>query len=386
MGFLRIYLALSVIAGHTNTFILPWPMHSGAQAVQIFYLVSGFYMALVSSKYNTAAEFYTSRFMRIFIPYWTILAGVLVISSLSGLLTGQWLALEAYTTLSPEKNGALGIILVIVANVTLFFQDWILFLKHDAGQALSFTTNWRNSASPLWKYLVIPQAWSVGVELAFYLLVPWLNKQKTKVLGGIVLFSLLLRILAYETAHLTNDPWTYRFFPFELATFLLGMLSFRAYAHFKTRLAKALPVIRNNKQYLLGAVGLLGTFFVAKGSTYVLSTLIGDNYAEVIASFGWAILLPVIYHIFGNWKPDRVIGELSYPVYLLHIFVIELVSLGMIELGIQGKFLGIIGAIATLAVALVLFKTLFQPIENRRQEYVKRLVDKARSRKETPAA
>jgi peptidoglycan/LPS O-acetylase OafA/YrhL len=386
MGFLRIYLALCVIAGHTNTFILPWPMHSGAQAVQIFYLVSGFYMALVSSKYNTAGEFYTSRFMRIFIPYWTILAGVLVISSLSGLFAGQWLALEAYTTLSPEKNGSLGIILVILANVTLFFQDWILFLKHDAGQALSFTTNWRNSASSLWRYLVIPQAWSVGVELTFYLLVPWLNKQKTKVLGGIVLFSLLLRILAYETVHLTNDPWTYRFFPFELATFLLGMLSFRAYAHFKTKLVHVLPEIKNKWQYLLGTAGLVGIFFIAKGSTYVLSKWIGANYADLLSTFGWAILLPVIYHIFGNWKPDRVIGELSYPVYLLHVFVISLVNLGMIALGIQGKFLGIIGGIATLTVAFFLFKTIFQPIENKRQEYVKRLVDRARNRKEIPVA
>ena len=65
MGILRIYLALCVVAEH-STSIFPWQNHRGKEAVQIFYLISGFYMAHIAGKYKSVIEFYLSRFFRIF--------------------------------------------------------------------------------------------------------------------------------------------------------------------------------------------------------------------------------------------------------------------------------------------------------------------------------
>ncbi len=78
-------------------------------------------------------------------------------------------------------------------------------------------------------YLLNPPSWSVGVELTFYLCVLFLNRCSSIVLGFIAGVSILLRMWVYVQLDWTFDPWTYRFFPFELSQFLLGMLCCRMY-------------------------------------------------------------------------------------------------------------------------------------------------------------
>ena len=76
MGFLRLLLAISVVAAHTGPFfgtsLLP-----GNYAVESFFMISGFYMALVlSSKYigeNSVFYFYTNRYIRVFPTYFFVL-------------------------------------------------------------------------------------------------------------------------------------------------------------------------------------------------------------------------------------------------------------------------------------------------------------------------
>src|SRR5262245_47535053 len=96
MGILRVYLALCVIATHTHS-VFPWGMHDGRQAVQIFYIISGFYMEMVlSGRYASARDFYLSRFLRIFPTYWVILGAILLLSAVSGMLFGNWLSLAPF--------------------------------------------------------------------------------------------------------------------------------------------------------------------------------------------------------------------------------------------------------------------------------------------------
>ena len=77
MGLLRFFLALIVFinhfatAGKIDTFI------SGALAVRIFYLISGFYIQLVILKYDDhkhwKRNFYLSRSLRLFPTYFLML-------------------------------------------------------------------------------------------------------------------------------------------------------------------------------------------------------------------------------------------------------------------------------------------------------------------------
>src|ERR1700719_752278 len=78
MGFIRTLLALSVadfhgyhIAHAQHILSLEWA--NGAVAVQTFFVLSGFYMALVlSRKYADKGPitFYRARFLRLFPAYW----------------------------------------------------------------------------------------------------------------------------------------------------------------------------------------------------------------------------------------------------------------------------------------------------------------------------
>ena len=379
MGILRIYLALSVLAGHSGVNVLPWPMHTGLEAVQIFFLISGFYMALISNKYHSALEFYASRFLRIFIPYYVILGIALLTCVIAGLMFGQWLDLAPYLSFSTERNGVLGFILAAISNLTLFFQDWVMFLQHDAGRSLSFATDFRNSAYPLYHYLLITQAWTVGIELTFYLLVPWLSRLKT---------VYLFLIDTYQTLGLSGDPFSYRFFPFELALFVAGMIAYRAYSRFLAK--KDRIQITRLLQYLVYIVVIVLFLHLEQRASllvhrYIFHRAVPREYGRLITYAGWAVLIPVLYHLTRNMQLDRFIGELSYPVYLLHALVIEVVDLAMVRLAMSRQYLGVISAIVTVSLAALLYLKIFKPFEERRQESARKFADRwSGTRRRTP--
>ncbi|HUH96201.1 MAG TPA: acyltransferase [Anaerolineales bacterium] len=379
MGLLRIYLALCVVAAHAGVNLLPWPMHSSVEAVQIFFLISGFYMSLISTKYRSAIEFYTSRFLRIFVPYYTILGLALLAITITGSISGNWLDLAPYLAYSPQKNGLLGVVFTAATNLTIFFQDWVMFLKHDPRQAFSFTGNFMGDHHPLWHYLIIPQAWSIGVELTFYLFVPLLGRLKTRWLWMIAAISLGMRIYAYQVLHLTRDPFNYRFFPFELLLFVMGMISQRIYA--ATLAKKEQFQLKRLVHYLIFAAALVFCLYLAQKIPAHLQRLgVAKPYTTLISYAGWAVVIPILFHLTSRLKADRFIGELSYPVYLVHFTVLEIVNLILEKYSIPQSPLGVIGGLVSVLVAILLYVSIFRPFENKRQGLVKDLLQKWRTR------
>ena len=373
MGLLRLYLSLCVVGAHSGA-MFPWAAHDAHQAVQIFYMISGFYMQMVyGTNYSSAKEFYANRFMRIFFPYWIILALTVSLSLFSHLVHWQWVwsALHPYLHSPLERNGLWGVMFAGLTNFTIFFQDWIMFLEHDAQKYLTFTSDFRTSNSPLYQYLLIPQAWTVGVELTFYLLVPFLSKLKSQTLLTIVVASLLARVIAYEMFDLKRDPWEYRFFPFELALFVMGMLSYRLYQFLPYRAITAKP--RHTRGYCLAAIFLAIAFSAASKAVETLATLMGHQYA-VLFSYGlWVLVIPALFQVFGQWKHDRFIGELSYPIYLSHLIAVSVASAAVGKLGFPTGALGAIAGIFSILLAAVLYVYVFEPLESRRHATVNRL-------------
>ena len=76
MGSLRLLLAISVLIAHSGP-ISGFSLIGGIEAVEIFFIISGFYMALIlNTKYvgvNSYYLFITNRFLRIFPTYWLVL-------------------------------------------------------------------------------------------------------------------------------------------------------------------------------------------------------------------------------------------------------------------------------------------------------------------------
>lgn len=380
MGILRIYLALVVVAAHSGA-TFPWIYHNAREAVQIFYLISGFYMAHISSKYKSPIEFYSSRFIRIYTPYFSILIVVIMVSLISGILFDFWGSLEPFLSQSDE-NGAAGIMVATISNISLFFQDWVMFLKDDSGMGLSIATNFYESSAPLYNYLLIPQAWTVGIELTFYLFVPFLNRRKSRTLFGILLLSLLLRVFVYEYYGLINDPWNYRFFPFELAIFILGILSNRLYVLIKnSKFVSSVPTLKTARSYFVGTCLMLICIYALGNLTSFLFYYVGPTYTELSSYLAWTFMIPIVFIVFENIRIDRYVGDLSYPVYLGHVFVIVYLRKIINALGSGIENLGILSIIITILFSIILYKYILLPVDRNRYKSARNIASKVKQSK-----
>jgi peptidoglycan/LPS O-acetylase OafA/YrhL len=180
-----------------------------------------------------------------------------------------------------------------------------MFLQwHDGG--LHFG-NFNNSELPLWHMLLVPQAWSLGIEVTFYLLAPMLCKVKS---ANIVILGVLLSIARFcgLLFGLNQDPWTYRFFPFELPLFLFGIILYRLRAH--TQTSRQIGLV---KIYILLIISYIAFPFI--------STRFNINRSWQLLSL---IIITSLVILWGQQSTrDKKFGELSYPIYISHVLVIS---------------------------------------------------------------
>jgi len=275
-------------------------------------------MSLISSgKYKTSAEFYESRFVRIFAPYYITLVFFAILSLLSGFLFNKWGIFQAITNQHIESVGLFPFLLSILPNFTILGSD-LLFFLNGSTNTLSFTANFHDSSNPLYLGLFMPQCWSVSLELMFYLLTTILCSLKSFKLLLILISSLILRISFYETTSLTNDPWSYRFVVFEIFFFVAGIilhrLAFFPISKYKINLKQpfALPIIYT-------VVLILG--FLSFKFYWHLFKYLGANYSDIISILAFSPFIGLLFLFTKDNHFDRWIGELSYPVYLNHLIL-----------------------------------------------------------------
>ena len=82
MGFLRLLLALSVLLTHDTQGA--FKLIDGDAAVQCFFAISGFYMALVlGERYGDVRGFYFNRALRLFPTYWAVVLLTIVLAAIA---------------------------------------------------------------------------------------------------------------------------------------------------------------------------------------------------------------------------------------------------------------------------------------------------------------
>jgi peptidoglycan/LPS O-acetylase OafA/YrhL len=310
LGLLRILLAVCVLSGHSGHPLAHLRWLDADVAVEIFFVISGFYMQLIlSTRYTKdklgktwVSQFYKARYFRLLPTYllWSLVVAV------AGFVlhTSTPFSIWHYVSGLPHTAGNfLFKIFLCFTNITMFFQDVTHFLAVHNG-LIHWSDNYKNSDVLLYRGLTIPPAWSLGIELDFYLIAPFLLRSRSRWLFIGSFFCLGVKVVAIKALHL-GDPWTYRFFPFELGYFLLGALAFRYRHSLDGVVPKHIP------KY---CVYPLVFVFAAVQVPTPLPALV---YPIVLAC-----TLPFLFRMTSGLKIDRLLGELSYPFYLFHYFLI----------------------------------------------------------------
>jgi peptidoglycan/LPS O-acetylase OafA/YrhL len=340
MGTLRLILATAVVLNHSGSIFGYWITYGGV-AVQIFYMISGFLMALIlCEKYGPDQNwlFYSNRFLRIYAPYFIVLA-VAVLAALTTIrLTGAPPA-GLYALINSEPAFTpLTLFYVLWSNVAIVGQDLAYWLGYKDG-TLYFTSAFASSQVPVWYFHVIAPAWTLSLELMFYALAPFLVRRNIIVLLTVYFVSHEAQQLASQHG-LNYDPWSYRFFPFELEYFVAGAISYRVYAF-------ARPWIEKNF-ILTVAVSLTA---VASVLAYFHPVVV--NHPNTFWQ-GLFLAMPFLFVVNKAWKLDRVLGDLSYPIYLIHWPVNTLLLDHLASGSSQWRGLSCLAITAALSVLLVL--------------------------------
>jgi peptidoglycan/LPS O-acetylase OafA/YrhL len=318
MGSLRFILAFTVLDIHAR--ITGRPLVGGETAVQMFFVISGFYMAMILHETyvpgrTTLREFWLSRGFRVFPAYYLVLL-LTVLLGAAQLEFGLQLMppIDAWRGLLSSGHGFVHAVSLSFAQLTLLGLDAFHWLAFGPQGRIQFTAHFWQESSPVWRTLLLPQSWTLSLELYFYLLAPFLVRRSLNLILSIMVASVGVRLIAALGLGLSADPWSYRFFPFELVFFLAGVVAYR--------LAKTDGAA--NARHLIQCL-VIGTLAVAA----FMSRVDTGGLSKLVEAALTAALFAGIAALFRRTRSnmfDRFVGDLSYPLYVSHVLIASFVG------------------------------------------------------------
>lgn len=273
LGGCRLLLAILVALSHADVRI--FGLNPGVIAVVCFYLISGYVMTgLLRHHYvgrQRISAFYVDRALRLF-PQYLVIA---LVSLYLFFVFGKYTAFLQHPPLLQDY----------INNISILPLNYFMF--NTSG---SFT--------------LIPPAWSLGAEIQFYLLMPFLLWCRIR--GAAIAIALLTFIFAALTI-INSDTFGYRLLPGVLVFFLIG--SYMYDAHEKTQ-----ELWKFSGGVMLLALGSIGILYLLGKHTvpYNLETLIGLCVGVPVLAY----LAPMAQN-----RIDNLLGDLSYGVFLNHFLL-----------------------------------------------------------------
>ncbi|CAG0958044.1 hypothetical protein METP3_00652 [Methanosarcinales archaeon] len=357
MGILRLMLALSVVIQHSHL-IFGYIILNSNIAVHSFYIISGFYMALIlNEKYigqnNSYKLFISNRILRLYPVYFVVLIFTIILSLAKFILFDNFGRLS--TIINSFNYINIGSILfLLLVNISIIGQDIVFFLGMDKSNgSLYFLTDVLKSDPPVFNFLLIPQAWTLSLEMMFYLIAPFIVKNKSKYLLLIISLSILIRIFLYDIG-LYEGSWSLRFFPNELAFFISGTLSYKIYQYLKRYR------FQNSIIYLV-------SIYIIFYSIMFQYIPIEYYYKMILYYISLVVSIPILFIYSKKNTIDQKIGELSYPIYISHFLIIDF----LLEFSFYIRYIeyrGIFVAIVAIIGSFLLIKLIEKPVNNIRQK------------------
>lgn len=325
LGMVRLTLALLVLTNHV------W-IHAenrlGFHAVVAFYMISGYLMTkVIHEVYGTGtsgvARFLANRALRVYPPYWLAFAATACL-----ILT---IPIER-RFVGPRRlpEGAHE----WIANLTLVDLTWA-------------------------RETLVPPAWSLGIETLFYIAMPLLLARSGRAITAWFAASLVV------TAGLVaaGAGFGYRYYPaYAASLFFSAGAALYWHRGWAARLAVPAALL----------VPLLALF----AASPVLVEAIGFSHLTVgyyAAAALFAAILVTAATVEGGqrWRAiDRWLGDLAYPVFLLHYVVATLVKaamLGVVE-SRSTVFLLLVAA-TTLVISALYLVAIDAPLQRLRAVY-----------------
>lgn len=330
---LRLFLALAVVLGHFQLLAgvgyPPFPFNLADAAVDCFFVVSGFLIAMSYARNQAIVPFYIRRFFRLY-PMYACIVWIQTAVLLALLPTGPFSA--------PHQT-----IRYLVAN--LCFAN---FLQPDIGGVLA----------GLQVHSVNPSLWTLKIEMGFYLFVPLIFIGINR-LGYKFLIFLFVGSAAYQALALhAGDPRLAKQLPGQLQFFVVGMMLYLYGRH--VRVPATLSAV------------VAGLFLAAWTFLHPVEPVICPLLCGALV-FCIALCTPVV--------PTRT--DMSYSVYLVHGPLIQtLLVLGLFRL--NAAYL--IGIVATVLLLSFMFEHLVERPGNEFGRRLSKRLSEARFSTAMPAA
>lgn len=173
---------------------------------------------------------------------------------------------------------------------------------------------------------IVPGGWSIGAEMAFYVLFPFLFKVariKMNSIKGIILFILsgiifsqvCLAIFAYAGYHISNNSFLYFSIINQLPVFLVGMGYFFLKTNYKYELKGKYSLL------LFAVLTVIPLSLWQSDNQYIFSII------PIISGLSFVFLLEIFQkNEFLNQPLLVRIGQVSFSMYLLHFLFIRLIT------------------------------------------------------------
>jgi peptidoglycan/LPS O-acetylase OafA/YrhL len=299
----------------------------GVTAVISFFIISGLMMTMLIRKHYNSGDlikyFYIDRLCRLFPQFvFHVMLAVAVLLACKHINPDVQLAYWNNSPISPST---------VILNLSMLPLGYYMFSPTGDAQ------------------IILTATWSLGLELTFYLVIPFLViHAKPKLVYAISCVSLMVFMAAF-LGWINTDIYGYRLLPGTLFIFLIGYAyGDRGYG----------------KRYVLFVLSLFSMLAVP---AFVVSEFSARQWnREVILG---VILGVIAVNFLKDLKPSRLdslLGNLSYSVFLNHIIIVWMCQLlGIIYLKSADVMLLVL--IPSIALSYLTYKIIEQPFINIRR-------------------